>query len=72
MDNLNEGNLTRPILISITDLRFELEIQNRGLSAAVNSCKKCRTFQFYLHILESGPLDQTKLRCSFPLHGIAK
>ncbi len=25
MDNLNEGNLTRPILISITDLRFELE-----------------------------------------------
>lgn len=25
IDNLNEGNLTRPILISITDLRFELE-----------------------------------------------
>ena len=25
MDNLNEGNLTRPILISVTDLRFELE-----------------------------------------------
>lgn len=25
IDNLNEGNLTRPILISITDLRFEFE-----------------------------------------------
>lgn len=25
IDNLNEGNLTRPILISVTDLRFELE-----------------------------------------------
>lgn len=25
IDNLNEGNLTGPILISITDLRFELE-----------------------------------------------
>ncbi|MCM1136380.1 MAG: DUF4194 domain-containing protein [Clostridium sp.] len=25
IDRLNEGNLTRPILISVTDLRFELE-----------------------------------------------
>lgn len=25
IDKLNEGNLTRPILISVTDLRFELE-----------------------------------------------
>ena len=25
MDNLKEGNLTRPILTSVTDLRFELE-----------------------------------------------
>lgn len=45
MDNLNEGNLTRPIVISITDLRFELE--KFGIRDEVNKGALERTLDLF-------------------------